>query len=593
LKSNAQLEVGKPTVRDLFEADRRYVVPLYQRPYVWTETRQWEPLWDDVTRLIESSASSNGYPEHFMGAIVLQHVPKPVDAIPEFTIIDGQQRLTTLQILLSAAAKAAASESLAEEAELLREVVENRHAEGDEIFKVWPTNQNRVAFRAAIGDTDIPASPNKKNTIQEAHAFFESRILEWLGKQPPDGLGSAMKRLRVALINQLRLVSITLHDQDDPQVIFETLNDRGEPLAALDLVKNAVFQDALRSRLDTDAIHSSVWEPILDDQYWRDERIQGRLRRSVGDLFLMHWLTMRLSRVVLATELFSTFRERELGPKRTQPADQLIRTLCHDARVYRSFDSFESGTVEGEFFGRLEALDTAAVYPLVLALFTATSIDDDRRTRSLQILESWFVRRAVMGLSTKSYTNLVVEWLKLPDIDTVPDAALLSQLRQYHGSSNEWPSDEAIEKRLQDEPLYKHLRADRIAMLLRAIELRLRASAEDFHVSKHLTVEHIIPQKWQKNWKPEEGNEEAEALREAAIHLLGNLTVTKGALNASLSNKPWSQKRDALYEKGTLVLNGQLLARYPDKFDESCITARGHELAKQIVEIWPGPDADW
>ena len=108
-------------------------------------------------------------------------------------------------------------------------------------------------------------------------------------------------------------MSITLEPDDNAQVIFETLNARGTPLLALDLVKNAVFQQAARQQADTDTLYEQVWQPQLDDEYWRKERRQGRLNRPRAELFLMHWLTMRLERLIPATELFATFRQSVLG----------------------------------------------------------------------------------------------------------------------------------------------------------------------------------------------------------------------------------------------------------------------------------------
>src|SRR5205823_1572101 len=129
---------------------------------------------------------------------------------------------------------------------------------------------------------------------------------------------------------------------------------------------------------------------------WRQQRRQGRLNRPVGELFLMHWLTMRLERIIPATELFATFRQGILA--HSVDAEALIRELCADAAVMRSFDTVEPGSPEGEFFARFEPLDAGTVLPVVLLLFRSPEVTVERRRRALRILESWLARRVLMRL---------------------------------------------------------------------------------------------------------------------------------------------------------------------------------------------------
>ncbi len=191
-----------------------------------------------------------------------------------------------------------------------------------------------------------------------------------------------MKALRVTLCDLLKVVSITLEADDNAQVIFETLNARGTPLLALDLVKNSVFLEANRQGLETDELYEERWKPEFDapemERYWRASRRQGRLMRPVAELFLMHWLTMRTERVVPATELFTTFRARVLNAPSDGAIDTLIDRLCRDAKTMRGFDDLPEGSVEATFFKRLETLDTTTLIPLVLAPLHRA----DRRSRA-------------------------------------------------------------------------------------------------------------------------------------------------------------------------------------------------------------------
>ncbi|WP_197078089.1 DUF262 domain-containing protein [Gordonia sihwensis] len=393
------------TVQQLFERDVRYIVPLYQRPYVWTEDEQLAPLWDDVSALLGHQESGDAsFPTHFLGAIVLDQEPTAPGKIPQYTVIDGQQRLTTMQLLIAAAANAMSMAGADDDAALLRDLISNneRKSKGIERFKVWPTNANRDSFAAVMapaGPTD-DREDDPNNRIDEAYDYFVDRVAEYLSGADDDtpaedgALFDRAERLRITLSDLLKVVSITLEPNDNAQVIFETLNARGTPLLALDLVKNAVFREASRQHRDTDDLYDNLWKPALEDDYWRAVRRQGRLNRPVGEHFLMHWLAMKLERVIPATELFATFRQSILQPG--IDAEALLRELCKDAAVMRSFDDFQTGTVEGDFIARLEPLGAGTALPVVLLLFRTPEITLNVRRRALRILESFLARRALM-----------------------------------------------------------------------------------------------------------------------------------------------------------------------------------------------------
>jgi hypothetical protein len=315
------------TVMELFEQSVRYVVPLYQRPYVWTEEKQWEPLWEDIRVLLEHQLDTAAHPpqqdglwSHFLGAIVLEQETVAPGSIPEYTVIDGQQRLTTLQIVLAAAAGIAEAWADDKSAEALNDLIRNkshRVSADEHHWKVWPTNVNRAAFKAVVrhGGPRADRTDDPNNNIDEAYVYFRSQIEEWLDEAAVSEKQTRLRTLQVTLCELLKMVTITLEADDNAQIIFETLNARGTPLLALDLVKNAIFHEASRQGLDVDATYESVWKPELDQEYWRKEVVQGRLTRPRADIFLMHWLTMKLRRVTPATELFTTFRKNMLQTK--------------------------------------------------------------------------------------------------------------------------------------------------------------------------------------------------------------------------------------------------------------------------------------
>jgi hypothetical protein len=259
------------TMIQLFQLDVRYVIPLYQRPYVWTEDRQWRPLWEDISVVAEhvlGEGASASSPSHFLGAIVIQQQDNPPGTPQRFMVIDGQQRLTTLQLILGAASRVAEELHVAGEDELLRRLVHNTEllAKDDARFKVWPTNVNRAAFRDVMHPDQPPSSADdSSNEIQEAYWFFVEEIRDWATDGGADAAESASRisALRITLSDLLKIVAIRLEAPDNAQVIFETLNGRGTPLIALDLLKNTVFLKASEQGTDTDALYDLHWRPEL------------------------------------------------------------------------------------------------------------------------------------------------------------------------------------------------------------------------------------------------------------------------------------------------------------------------------------------
>ncbi len=591
------------TVTQLFELDVRYVVPLYQRPYVWDEDKQWEPFWDDVVTLLEHQESGEGHHyTHFLGAVVLEQETSSPGEIPVFTVIDGQQRLTTLQIFLAAAANTAMTLGAENEADIIRDLVTNnpKKAAGVELFKVWPTNANRHAFEAVMahGGPVADRQDDPENLIDEAYTYFGAKIDGWAREVEGAERLARLRLLRITLCDLLKVVSITLELDDNAQVIFETLNARGTPLLALDLVKNAVFHEASRRGLDVDTLYREVWQPQLDEDYWRVEVRQGRLLRPRAELFLMHWLAMKLRTVVPATELFSTFRERILQAAPTPNMEELIPELVRDARTMRSFDHQDAGSTEAVFFERLLALDTSTVIPLVLYLFREPSISPERRRRALRLLESWLVRRMLMLLTAKNYNMQVPIIIGRVAADPEhADDVVLDELRTGVGQVSRWPDDKELRDQLVNRPLYGYIAQARIVMIFRAIEVALYSTkVEAVAPPAKLSIEHVMPQSWDEHWPLSAGldsaeNERAVVERRAHIDRIGNLTVTTMALNSSMQNAAWQTKQTALNTYGKLLINARLIEQHPSVFDEASIDGRSAALADQVCEIWPGPDA--
>lgn len=594
----------------------RYVVPLFQRPYVWNEQDQWAPLWADVRAVAEKileAPTGYGGPQvapHFLGAIVLDQPPTPAGFIAVQHVIDGQQRLTTLQLLLDAAQWVAERHGAAMDAQALRVLVLNEPAiaqQQHEVFKVWPTDRDQEAFAAVMDNTVKVPLELASTPVAKAHRFFVETIEAWADiTGVPEKAGSRIHALTLALREYLKIVVIDLERGDNAQVIFETLNHRGTPLLAADLIKNLVFQVAITQGLDAVALYRQHWRE-LDSDYWRQRVARGRQYVPRIDIFVHYWLVMRLLREVSADRIFVEFRdylfEEQAG------VEPLLAELSRDARIFAALENLLPDSVIGRFRYRiLQAMDSAVVTPIMLWLlrWSEEELPAHQRDKALGALESWLVRRALCRLTSKDVNRLVLDLLR--ELGTAgPSAAgdvtekfLLAQT----ADSRFWPSDKLVDEALRTAPLYKALLRARLRMLLEAVEDSLRSDkSEEGRCPRNLTVEHIMPRAWREHWGGGI-SDEAAAERDQLIHTLGNLTLVNNRLNPSLSNRPWTDqeaqargvgdtgKRSELLKHSTLKICADLVVKHPDEWAEETIQARTAELVHRILTIWPKPSDD-
>lgn len=607
-----------PTVEKLFSNRVQFEIPVYQRAYVWSEDENWAPMWQDIVETVGRLAADPDGGErlkHFLGPIVLHQQTNAVGGVERRTVVDGQQRLTTLQLLLAATRTVALEHDCGETADDLLPLLENRGrgSDGTARQKILPSRRDREQFMLAIGSESYDIETTPAAGPLAAFAFFLGSIRDWLSDPEvpiPTDTTTRLTLLQDAIKELLFVVAINLDGDDNPQIIFETLNARGTALGALDLVKNAVFAEAERRRAPTIELHDALWEPTFESGgYWPEVLRQGRGTRPRSDWFLMHWLAAELGTVVRADRLYETFR-REVLLKPDVDISELIERLCRDAQLMRSFDDLPRATSEGRFFARLRSMDTTTMLPVALLLFRSAAsgvISVAQRDRALAALESWLVRRSILRLTSQGYNRILATILAAAIANPAnADQAVIDTLRSASGRSAVWPGDDEVRWRLASQPLYNYLGAPRLRMLLEACELDLRSSrhAEDISLPEDLSVEHVLPQSWSENWplpqEPDRGpaREEAVANRESHLHLLGNLTLVTQPLNTHLSNAAWTSvgdtpsKRRALNNHSLLLLNREFAD--VEDWTEATITVRGRALTDRIMRLWPGPDSrEW
>lgn len=598
------------TLKTLFQKDVRYVIPTFQRPYVWNQEDQWEPLWNDVRNVAEQyleelaalgegseAVAEERAGRHFLGAVVLQQQATSASELETRHVIDGQQRLTTLQLMLDAAQEVFEHDGFPKEARQLRRLVLNDpdYAEGnqDRLFKVWPTLGDREPFRRTMSN-ELVVDGYEDVPIVQAHEFFKLQTREWLGEHPEAASGRA-HALATALMGLLQMVVIDLSTIDDANVIFETLNARGTPLLASDLIKNAVLHAAGQTGLNGDQLYRQHWQEF-DQAWWRTEVRQGRLVRPRIDVFLNYWLTMRTAEEVQSAYVFPRFQKYALqGGER--PLSGVVGDIQAMGNVFRELETRADDSSESLFLYRWHVMDAGVSTPVVLWLFSQrTDIGPTGFRRSLAAIESYFVRRMVCRLTTKDYNKLFLELTsRLQDCElrAVPDL-IADFLKDQTADSRLWPTDAQVRDAFISLPLYQLLTRARLRMVLEGFEDTLRSPKSEGPVAKgKLTIEHVMPQAWREYWplSADEAPEAAE-VRDRLVQTIGNLTLVTGRLNPALSNCAWAEpaemcKRKGLADHSVLQLNKKLLEAAATVWDEGSINARGAGLAELFSVIWP------
>ncbi|MBW4091381.1 MAG: DUF262 domain-containing protein [Proteobacteria bacterium] len=363
------------SVGDLFSRESVFVVPLFQRPYVWGDER-WEPLWEDVVGVAEGMLASDKAPgRHFLGSIVVQQRPNGVTQVPRREVIDGQQRLTTLQILLKAVADALEADLVTADSALpLTPLLRHPFAAKADVegyYKVWPTNVDRARFRNVM-DGPVSAKPVPEDRFANAYLFFRDATHKWLalGSDDPEirsGRGEALAR---ALRQHLWLIALNLAEDDQAQVIFESLNARGTQLTPSDLIKNILLRRAQEEGAPTAALYEKYWRSFDEDPFWRPNVGAGYTARPRLDFFLQQALTVLTGKPIPMSHVYDSFVDHLSETKgRSSAAEHLknINDLSSTAR--RIFLAEESDSDRALVAAaRIRAMDFLTALPVLMLL---------------------------------------------------------------------------------------------------------------------------------------------------------------------------------------------------------------------------------
>ncbi len=610
----------------LFETKMQLEVPLFQRQYIWQQEKHWEPLWEDISRKFADYLDGRkDAPVHFLGAMVLDLKQTPATHVGKRQVIDGQQRLTTFQIFLSAFRDFCNQHGCEEMAKECSAFTLNKGMMADidvDKFKVWPTQLDRAQFADVVGagsrEEVLKRHPLRKRPhtskfeprprMVEAYFFFYKQFEEFfigtVAEPPLAGetpLAQRVEECFQALKSSLQVVEIDLESGDDAQVIFETLNARGEPLLPADLLRNFIFLRAARRGEPQEALYKQFWARF-DDPFWRVEVKQGRLFRPRSDLFLQHFLASRLTADIPVKHLFVEYK---FWIERSQPFSSVKEELACLARQGDDFRRILAPKKDDTLYKLVTFLDTFDVrtsYPLLLTMLDM-GMDDSQWTTVSTLLESYLLRRAVCGLTTKNYNRVFLGLTRTVRREGATPEILLKQLREQSGDSAEWPSDETFAEAWRTKFAYHALNNPKIVHILKRLsDTYMTGKSEVVTVESDLTVEHILPQQWQAKWPLADGSDglttallltasnddiraEASRKRNQALQTFGNLTILTQSLNSSASNSQWSLKKPELLRHSLLPINQML--HDISAWDEMAIAKRADDLLARALTIWP------
>lgn len=567
--------------------DVHYILPYFQREYAWDKIN-WQTLLNDVLGLYEIYQDTKP-PEHFMGSLVVINAGAQNGTVPVFKLVDGQQRLTTISIALSALSsliKNSPKEGHSKLYNKIRRMVTNPEEDGLLYYKLLPTKKygDQTAYIAVIREEN--PLPQTESRIPLAYQFFREQFASRLNMDGAKADGLDPDRLYLVLANALQVVFIDLNQEERPYEIFESLNAKGKPLTQADLVRNYIAMKLPESR-----------QPEVFDKYWskiedllQEKRLVGRSYLGELTAFIRHYLALRSGVLCNEEHVYARFRDRiEAEFSTPQAFEAEIATLKRFAEHYDRLlrPEHESDQEISTCLKRLNVLEFSTGYPFLMAAYDSLKQNQLDRTDFLQGLsniENYMVRRFLANEPT-NYLGKVFPglWKETDPSNFCESLAKMLLLRNY-------PADHRISQILSSKRMYDKSAQTRskTTMVLETINRHLasRKNAGAYTVlSGEPTLEHIMPQTLTDAWKKELGPN-FEQVYDERLNTLGNLTLVTADWNASLSNASFQEKRSKLASHG-LQLNADYFSKPIPKWDEQAIRDRADYLMDLIFEIWP------
>lgn len=553
------MEANPVRIVQYFDGEKQSIIPLFQRPYTWNK-RNWQSLWEDIMSYYEEEDSTSS---HFMGAVVSIPAKTVPVGVTKHLVIDGQQRLTTIAIVLCALRDSCDEKK----SEQIQDYLVNRHYDDSEDYlKLLPTQGDRAAYLSIVKRR--PEDHLTKHLIIDCYDYFKKSIL---GKDENEIQIDSGKILEVVK-SLLQVVMINLGETDDPYLIFESLNFKGQPLSQGDLVRNYIlmrFRYSLGEGGEQERIYREIWHPM-----------EARLGVAFED-FLWHY-AIKDGNNVKKPKVYSSIKHNFSELKTSSEVEVHIGEMNRASINYVRFldpEKEPSSKIQKEL-ALLLRLEATISYPILLKLFSArdnNQFDEDVLLNCLRNINSYIVRRSVCD-EKRSALNKVFAGIasRIPsDISGIDEWMFNELIKRVR--SERWPDDIEVKSAISTNPLYG-TKAARI--VLDGIEAHLAGKEVIDLSSDKITIEHIMPQKLSDYWQYEIGK--GDETHRKYLHTLGNLTLT--GVNSELGNMSFPEKKK-IYAASGISMNRDLSKS--EKWSEPEILKRSSILANYAVKIWP------
>lgn len=566
------MRANETVLRNVLQGERQFVIPLYQRPYSWRRP-QLERLWADIRELIDSPDTDN----HFMGSLVLaQNEPIAASGIQSWLVVDGQQRLTSLSILLCAIRDRIRRADSVFSRKINVQYLTNEFTGSLDAYKLLPTQADRSVWMALVDSrVDIEVG----DRIEDAYRYFSGQ-LERIPEEAAFGGKSVVESLKDVervVTTRLTFVEITAQSGDNVYRIFESLNNTGLKLTQADLLRNYIF---MRLPERSERVYRDHWLPL---QELLDEE----------NLVELIWLDLILkgNRSANKHSIYEAQRGFLESLHTEEAIERWVAALLCKAMIFRRVlvPSEENDPVVREALDRLHRWKAKVLHPVALRVLLAHDdgkMSSQETANALRAVESYLVRQLIVGTGRAGSNVLLADLIKSLGSETPYSERIIEILA---GQRRRFPADDQVREAMINQPFYWRGKEWQKSFILRSLDESFgRVEVVDYEKSK-LTIEHVLPQQMTNEWRSSldadlDEFDSADEAHEFIVHTVGNLTLS--AYNGSLSNKPFSDKKKILAQSG---LSMNLAIASSESWGIAEIRKRSAELAERAISIWPGP----
>lgn len=567
------MQAGETTLNKLLNTSRQFIVPIFQRNYSWQKS-QYEQLWFDILRASKFKEKQN----HFIGSIVYIDMGTPAGRPQQLLLIDGQQRLTTISILLCAikdyVQKFNLETNLINLAKIKNQFLYNSDEIDEDRYKLLLNVQDKETYIKLIDNTIFTVNKPATNIIK-CYEFFYERIEDFIKQY------GQIDEIYAGIF-KLSLVSISLDkDIDNPQMIFESMNSTGKDLSQTDLLRNYLLMDLTPEKQTR--LYKTYWKPM--EELFGEDIYKNDVNKF--DYFIRDFLTLKsdTGHICKINNVYENFKRYYLDNNCEKFA--VLKDLFTYAKYYACIDLLQENDDELKLYWQeFKKLDSHVVYPFLLKLYDDYSrqilIKEDFK-KILQVVISYLWRRAICEIPTNSLSKTFATLYQAVDKDDYVNSIIKAFV--FKSSYKRFSSDYEVREKLQTKDIY-HFRLRKY--LLEALENYYHKEPIDLNTANY-TIEHIMPQNIEHNlsWQQMLG-ENWQEVHSLYLHTLGNLTIT--GYNAEMSNKSFGEKvnGESGFKHSHLKLNESIVQC--DVWNKKAIQRRTNILTDIILKIWKYPE---